>query len=79
MLVAVLGLASCEKEEALYPKPNVPVGIQTQTFAMGENYENQLWFDFETQKTYSNQFGNWDIAVSCQDDPSIIICGGKNS
>ena len=79
MLVAILGMSSCEKDEVLYPRPNVPVGIQTQTFAMGENYENQLWFDFETQKTYTNQYGNWDIGVSCQDEPSIIICGGKNS
>ena len=72
-------MSSCEKEEALYPKPNVPIGLQTQSFAMGENYENQLWFDFETQNTYSNRYGNWDIGVACQGEPSIVICGGKNS
>ena len=75
----VFGMSSCEKEEALYPKPNVPIGLQTQSFAMGENYENQLWFDFETQHTYSNRYGNWDIGVACQGEPSIVICGGKNS
>lgn len=78
-LFVLFGLISCEKEEALYPRPNVPVGLQTKTFAMGENYENQLWFDFETQQTYSNQFGGWDIGVACQGEPNIVICGGKNS
>lgn len=71
--------SSCEKSEPLYPKPNVPTGLQTKSFALGENYENQLWFDFETQSTASNLFGKWDIAFSCFGDPQIRICAGQNS
>lgn len=70
---------SCEKPEPLYKQPTVPQGTQTQTFAMGENYSNQLWFDFETQKTTVNEYGNWDIGLSCENEPSVIICGGKNT
>ena len=72
-------LWGCEKEEALYPQPKVAAGLQTATFEMGETYSNQLWFDFESQKTHTNQFGNWDIGFSCFGEPHITICGGKNT
>lgn len=69
---------SCEKPEPLYPKPTLPVGLQSQTFAMGETYENQLWFDFATQKTASNAFGLWHIGFSCDNRPTIVLNGGLN-
>lgn len=72
-------LLGCEKPEALYPKPLSPIGLQSQTFAMGETYENQLWFDFATQKTETNAFGLWHIAFSCDNSPSVILNGGLNA
>ncbi len=75
----LLQLWGCEKEEPLYPQPKVAAGLQTATFEMGETYSNQLWFDFESQKTNTNQFGKWDIGFSCFGEPHIIVCGGKNT
>jgi hypothetical protein len=69
----------CEKPEPLYPKPILPIGIQSQTFAMGETYENQLWFDFATQKTETNAFGLWHIGFSCDNNAYIILNGGINA
>lgn len=71
-------LTSCEKEEPLYARPEVPAGLQTREFAMGENYENQIWFHFGSQTGASNAFGLWDIAFACDDNPHVIINGGKN-
>lgn len=77
--VAILLLiSSCEKEEELYPAPVVPAGIQTATFAMGENYENQLWFEFSSQKTVANPFGLWDIAFSSDASNRVMINCGKH-
>ena len=79
LLIALSVLASCEKDEPLYLQPEVAAGIQTQTFEMGETYENQLFFDFESQQTYTSTYGLWDIGVACQGEPHFIICNGKNS
>lgn len=78
LLVLLAGLSSCEKEEALYTAPDVPVGTQSATFAMGENYENQLWFEFSTQKKASNAFGLWDIGFSLSEKNLIILNCGKH-
>ncbi|MEY4003741.1 MAG: hypothetical protein RIT07_1783, partial [Bacteroidota bacterium] len=77
--VIIMSLASCEKDEPLYIAPEVPVGTQSATFAMGENYENQLWFEFATQKTASNPFGLWDIGFSLSERNSIVLNCGKHS
>ena len=53
-LFATAFFTACEKPEPLYPQPKTSLGVQSQIFAMGENYANQLWFDFATQKTESN-------------------------
>ena len=71
---------ACEKPEKLYPAPNSSAGLQTQSFAMGENYENQLFFNFSTQKTYSSPFGLWHIGFSCfSDTPYIVLNNGLNA
>jgi len=49
-LFATAFFTACEKPEKLYPQPKTSLGVQSQIFAMGENYANQLWFDFATQK-----------------------------
>jgi hypothetical protein len=79
LLTVLTGISGCEKEEGLYTAPDVPVGTQSATFAMGENYENQLWFEFSTQKTASNAFGLWDIGFSLSEKNNIIINCGKHS
>jgi hypothetical protein len=71
-------LSSCHKEEPLYRAPVVAKGLQTQTFEMGENYAQQLYFDFESQILKANDFGLWDIGFACNNEPHVIICGGKN-
>jgi len=73
-----LVFTACEKEEPLYPQPQVPAGLQTQEFAMGENYENQIWFHFGSQSGSTNTFGLWDIAFACSNNPHLMINGGKN-
>jgi hypothetical protein len=45
---------------------------------MGENYANQLWFEFSTQKSASNPFGLWDLAFSCDESNRIIMNTGKH-
>lgn len=79
LIIVLMCLASCEKDEPLYIAPEVPVGTQSATFAMGENYENQLWFEFATQKTASNPFGLWDIGFSLSEQNSIVLNCGKHS
>lgn len=72
-------MSACEKQEKLWDKPDVPAGIQTQIFGMGENYENQLWFEFSTQKIATNRHDNWDIAFASDDRHTILVNGGKNA
>lgn len=75
-LAMLFSLGGCEKPEALYKQPTNSLGIQSKSFAMGENYANQLWFDFATQKTESNPFGLWHLGLSCAETPQLIINGG---
>ena len=76
--IIILGFASCEKKEPLYPRPDVPKGTITRQIGMGPNYEQQVYFDFETGKYASVSPYTWDIAFSREDDNKIIINGGKN-
>jgi hypothetical protein len=75
-LIATAFFTACEKPEPLYPQPKTSLGVQSQIFAMGENYANQLWFDFATQKTESNAFGLWHLGLPCTDAPRLSINGG---
>jgi hypothetical protein len=75
----LLFLAACERPEPLVKKPNVPEGTQTKVFGMGENYENQIWFEFSTQQVAINRHDNWDIAFSCDASHRILVNGGKNA
>ncbi len=70
--------SGCEKKEKLWPKIIVPAGIQTQIFGLGENYENQIWFNIADQKTWSNFHSNWEIAFGSGPNNEIVINGGKN-
>ena len=76
-LFATTFFTACEKPEPLYPQPKTSLGVQSQIFAMGENYANQLWFDFATQKTETNAFGLWHMGFSCDpSQPRVSINGG---
>ena len=76
-LIATAFFTACEKPEPLYPQPKTSLGVQSQIFAMGENYANQLWFDFATQKTETNAFGIWHMGFSCDpSQPRVSINGG---
>ena len=76
-LIATAFFTACEKPEKLYPQPKTSLGVQSQIFAMGENYANQLWFDFATQKTETNAFGLWHMGFSCDpSQPCVSINGG---
>lgn len=79
-LILILTFSSCEREERLYaPPPPIPAGVQVKTIAMGEHYENQIWFEFATQEVESNSPFNWDIAFSNNYTTNEIrINGGMN-
>lgn len=81
LLILVLGLYSCTKKEKLYPIPTYPQGMQSEVFAMGLNYENQLYFQFNKQKTFSqlSKISQWDLGFSCNGEAKIIVNGAKNA
>ncbi len=79
-LFIVLSFQACEKPEALYPAPVASKGLQIKSFAMGENYENQLFFNFGSQLLSSSAHGSWHIGFSSfGEKPHIIINGGLNA
>lgn len=78
-VLLLTAISSCEKEEKLWDPIFVPKGVQTQIFGMGENYENQIWFEFSTQNTEINQHDNWDVAFSSDESHNIYVNGGKNA
>ena len=77
LTILTLSLSSCLKEEKKYPKITAAQGTITQEIGMGENYENQVYFDLETGKMASNDHKAWDIGFSSTDKNKIIINGGK--
>jgi len=79
-LCIVLLFQACEKPEALYPAPVASKGLQIKSFAMGENYENQLFFNFANQQMSSSAHGSWHLGFSSfGEKPHIIINGGLNA
>ncbi|MFN5251778.1 MAG: HmuY family protein [Bacteroidia bacterium] len=74
-----LVFSSCEKPEKLWTLPPVPAGTQTRVFGMGENYENQIYFEFVNQRIEINNHNNWDVAFSTDDRHAVMVNGGKNA
>lgn len=72
-------LAACEKEEKKYPLIQPSAKTFTQTISMGENYENQVYFQFSTQRMASNAHDKWGLGFSRDWTNKIILNGGKNS
>ncbi len=80
ILWTVAVFQACEKPEPLYTAPVASKGLQIQSFAMGENYENQLFFKFSTQQLNSSAHGNWHLGFSSfGQKPHIIVNGGINA
>lgn len=77
-LLAAL-LASCEKKETPIILP--PAGYaQHASVDMGDTYETQLFFDFETGTVVkSSPVAAWDLAFEAHDNGTqVFLNGGKN-
>jgi hypothetical protein len=76
-LSVMLLLVSCEKKEELWDLP--PGGGETiETFDLGPNYENIIFYQLETKKTYMANLFSWDIAFATgTNEHHIVMNGGK--
>lgn len=77
LFVLTLSLFSCEKAEKPVVLP--PAGeSQMSTVDMGEQYENQIFFSFETnQIVKTSPVYSWDLAFQ-SDGCHVFMNGGKN-
>lgn len=73
-LLLPLLLVSCEKEEKPVDKPPV---VETVQIPMGANYENQYYFDLETNQTVKSvsRFG-WDLAFEASPEGYRVFING---
>lgn len=73
----MLFLVSCEKKEELWDLP--PAGNETvQTFDLGPNYENVIFYQLATKNTQMANLFSWDIAFATgTDEHHITMNGGK--
>jgi HmuY protein len=74
----LLLFASCEKKEKKWKLPPVPAGIQTQIFSLGDNYENQIWFNIADQQSWINHHNTWDIGFASGAGNEIVVNYGMN-
>lgn len=78
LLLSILGITaiSCEKEEL----PVAPVdrgGVKEAQVEMGNNYENQVWVDFETGEVVGSQNRYiWDIAFEGSGENGFVYLNG---
>lgn len=75
-VAAVALLTSCEKEDipVTLPPPNDAV---INTVDMGEDYTNQLFYDFATERVVKvSQVNSWDLAFDASDDGYAIFLNG---
>ena len=82
IIVAILlsiGFTSCEKAETpiVLPPSN---GSQMASVSQGINYENQIFFDFESNTVVkTSQYTMWDLAFEASKDGyHVFMNGGKN-
>ncbi len=61
ILLLATAFASCEKEEKPVTLPP-PGNMQNASASMGVNYDNQVYFDFETGAAKSVPYRAWDLA-----------------
>ncbi|MCB9246840.1 MAG: HmuY family protein [Flavobacteriales bacterium] len=78
VLAAMVMLSACfSVEEAVEPYPR---GASAELqIAVGEKYENQVYFDVEFNKVVrTNSKMLWDISFSCNGDSTIRLNSGRN-
>lgn len=78
ILISQLLLVACFREED--PVAPYPRGASAEMqIGVGENYENQVYFDVEgNQVVRMNSKMLWDIAFSCSADSTVRLNSGRN-
>lgn len=75
----MIGLSSCFKEDEPVPAYKSPEGVFSNMAEVGEFYENQTYFDLETNtfiKTESRL--KWDLAFEADENGHFIFLNGSN-
>ncbi|MEX0812710.1 MAG: HmuY family protein [Chitinophagales bacterium] len=73
LFLAVLILASCEKEELPIEKTDRGGVISSEVF-INSNYQYQIWYDLEENKTVKKSLKtDWDIAFDCSGENAIYL------
>ena len=78
ILIGLL-LTGCFKEDIPVPPYTSPEGIESNTAAVGQYYENQVFFDLESNtfvKTIDRT--SWDLAFETQPNGHYIFLNGAN-
>lgn len=78
-IAAIILLASCEKEDVPVTLPPPNDAVYT-TVEMGENYTDQLFYDFATEQVVQvSQVNSWDLAFDAsQTGHAIFLNGGTD-
>jgi hypothetical protein len=76
VITAVL-FSSCQKEEKPYAVPEKGNAESAQVH-MGEEYDKQIYFSLTNGQVASNNYKDWDIALTTgADNPELWMNGGK--
>jgi hypothetical protein len=77
--VVSMALLSCEKKEDLWELPAPPANEKVQTFDLGPNYENVIFYQLATQKAQMANLFSWDLAFETgADEYHVRMNGGKD-
>jgi hypothetical protein len=79
VMIGTFLCSSCEKRELPIPLPQQG-SAQIAQVTMGEDYDDQIFFDLETgQQVLKNYINTWDLAFESQPDGDhVFMNGGKN-
>ena len=78
-ILLLIGLSSCFKEDEPVPAYKSPDGIFTNTAEVGEFYENQVYFNLETNEFVKTEpRANWDLAFEADADGKFIFLNGAS-
>ena len=78
-ILLMIGLSSCFKEDEPVPAYKSTEGIFTNTAEVGEFYENQTYFDLETNKFIKTESRlEWDLAFEAAENGHFIFLNGSN-
>lgn len=77
--IVMMALLSCEKKEDLWELPEPNANEQVQTFDLGPNYENVIFYQLATKQTQTANLFSWDIAFATgADEQHVRMNGGKD-